>query len=155
MLPVNPPNLAKTKRSKMERVFSYPNENQDPTDQQQEREEAIYYYQPNYKQIVVSHKTIRTKHTNIKKTTDSRSPSSLILCEIKSPSASSDIPHKSTNRCREIPIRIQRNDSDDNENKSNYFSVHCKINSSTKANPHSPEGTVSVVESSDNDSTAF
>ncbi|CAH8842201.1 unnamed protein product [Trichobilharzia szidati] len=155
MLPVNPPNLTKTKRSKMERVFSYPNENQDPTDQQQETEEAIYYYQPNYKQIVVSHKTIRTKHTNIKKTTDSRSPSSPILCEIKSPAASSDIPHKFANRCREIPIRIQRNDSDDNENKSNYFSVHCKINPSTKANPHSPEGTVSVVESSDNDSTAF
>nr|CAH8842949.1 unnamed protein product [Trichobilharzia regenti]CAH8842952.1 unnamed protein product [Trichobilharzia regenti] len=96
MLPVNPPNLTKTKRSKLERVFSYPNENQDPTtdhhhhhhhqkQQQQEREEAIYYYQPKYKQIVVSHKTIRIKQTNIKKkTTDSHSSVSPILCEIKS-----------------------------------------------------------------------
>ncbi|CAH8519272.1 unnamed protein product [Heterobilharzia americana] len=154
MLPVNPPNLRKTKPCKIERILSLPNEYQQSVEQQpQLQEEAIYYYQPNYKQIVVSHKTTRTKHTNITKTTDSHLPSSPMPCEVKS-STSSDIPHKSTSRPREIPIRIQRADGGDIQNKSRYDSVKSRTKRTVKSNLHS-EGTVSVVESSDNDSTAF
>ncbi|KAK4469548.1 hypothetical protein MN116_007089 [Schistosoma mekongi] len=143
MLPVNPPNLTKPKKCKVERVLSFPGEVHIPQNDEREEEEAIYYYQPNYKQIIISHKTTRTQHTNITKTSESHLPTS---------STSSDIICKPKSKPREIPIKIQRDN--DQTNKSQLHKVECKINSSMKGNPQS-EGTISIVESSDNDSSAF
>ncbi|CAH8518457.1 unnamed protein product [Schistosoma margrebowiei] len=152
MLPVNPPNLSKPKINKVERVLSFPDEYYQPTEQNlsQEEGEDIYYYQPNYKQIVVSHKTTRTKHMNITKTSESHLPVSS-LRENKFLSLSPDLHHKSTTKPREIPITIQRDNGYNQMNKSQYQN---KINLSKKNNSQS-EQTVSIVESSDNDSAVF
>ncbi|CAI2726988.1 unnamed protein product [Schistosoma spindalis] len=155
MLPVNPPNLSKPKINKVERVLSFPDEYYQPIEQNlsQEEGEDIYYYQPNYKQIVVSHKTTRTKHMNITKTSESHLPVSS-LRENRLLSMSPDVVHKSTTKLREIPITIQRDNGYDQMNKPHYHPVQSKTNSSKKNNSQS-EQTVSIVETSDNDSAVF
>ncbi|CAH8521084.1 hypothetical protein MS3_00006740 [Schistosoma haematobium] len=155
MLPVNPPNLSKPKINKVERVLSFPDEYYQPTEQNlsQEEGEDIYYYQPNYKQIVVSHKTTRTKHMNITKTSESHLPVSS-LRENRLLSISPDVLHKSTTKPREIPITIQRDNGYNQMKKSQYHLIQSKTNPSKKNNSQS-EQTVSIVESSDNDSAVF
>ncbi|CAH8518087.1 unnamed protein product [Schistosoma rodhaini] len=155
MLPVNPPNLSKSKINKVERILSFPDEYYHPIEQNlsQEEGEDIYYYQPNYKQIIVSHKTTRTKHMNVTKTTESHLPISS-LRENRLSSPTSDVLHKSTTKLREIPITIQRDNGYDQMNKSHNHAVQNKTNPSKK-NSSQSEGTVSIVESSDNDSAVF
>ncbi|CAH8479696.1 unnamed protein product [Schistosoma turkestanicum] len=154
MLPVNPPNLGKSKNNKTGRILSFPGEYDQPIESNlsQVEGEDIYYYQPNYKQIIVSHKTTRTKHMNITKTSESHLPISTLRESRSLPP--SDVLHKSTSKLREIPITIQRDQSYNQMNKSHYQTVPCKTNPTAKNNSQS-EGTVSIVESSDNDSAVF